>query len=351
VVLRFITATPLEIRRGSGTYVGIRTLAGALGAQGHEVRFTTPSLRLPVFTAERWWFNRTVRAEACDAVVGFDLDGYRLAGRGGARHIASLKGVLADELRHERGLTRATMAFQARREALHARRADVVVTTSVYAAERARDLYGLPSLPAIVPEPIDLGAWRSMLHAHPAAGSLGRFTVLFVGRLYRRKRADLLIRAAAMLRGRIPGLEIRIVGDGPCAAVWRRLRRDCGVETSVRFLGEVSRAALATEYNRADLFCLPSVQEGFGIVFLEAMAAGRPIVAARAAAVPETAPHAALAEPGSAASLAEEIFKLYEDPARRSSAAAAGARHVEQYDAPRVARLFLERTGLAPAGA
>jgi glycosyltransferase involved in cell wall biosynthesis len=61
---------------------------------------------------------------------------------------------------------------------------------------------------------------------------------------------------------------------------------DLRLESSVRWLGDVNRETLAAEYGRCDVFCLPSVQEGFGIVFLEAMAAGKPIVAARAAAVP-----------------------------------------------------------------
>ena len=332
---RFITATPLEIRRGSGTYVGIRTLAESLRAAGHEVILTTPRLRLPVFTAERLLFNAMLRPQPCDVTVGFDMDGYRLP-----PHVVALKGVIADEMGHERGFTQASMGMQARCEALHARRAKVVLCTSRYSAERAAECYGLAKPPTIVPELIDLAQWRSLLAAHPAPPEPGRFAVLFVGRLYRRKRADLLVRAAALLEQRIPELDVRIVGDGPCAADWRRIGRG----PRVHFLGDVSRAALAREYNRCDVFCLPSVQEGFGIVFLEAMAAGKPIVAARAGASPETVPHAALAEPGSAESLAAEILRLYEDPARRAAMATEGLRRVELYDAPRVAGVFAKLT-------
>ena len=73
---------------------------------------------------------------------------------------------------------------------------------------------------------------------------------------------------------------------------------------------------LAAEYNRCHVFCLPSVQEGFGIVLLEAMAAGKPMVAARAGAIPEVAPHAALVEPDSAEALAAGIEMLYRSPER-----------------------------------
>ena len=98
----------------------------------------------------------------------------------------------------------------------------------------------------------------------------------------------------------------------------------------------------AAEYNRADLFCLPSVQEGFGVVFLEAMAAARPIVAARAAAIPEVVPHGVLVEPDCAEALAAGIESLYRAPALRAAQVAAGSRWVEQFDAPRVAALFLD---------
>ena len=113
------------------------------------------------------------------------------------------------------------------------------------------------------------------------------------------------------------------------------MSRELRLEGTVTWLGDVSRAALAEEYNRADAFCLPSVQEGFGIVLLEAMAARKPIVASRAAAIPEVAQHAVLVEPDNAESLAVGVERV-------RGAAAAPLEWVEQFDAERVARRFLE---------
>jgi glycosyltransferase involved in cell wall biosynthesis len=166
-----------------------------------------------------------------------------------------------------------------------------------------------------------------------------------VGRFYRRKRVNLLLDAAVELRAAIPGLEIRIVGNGPCDAAWRAHSAQYKLERTVTWLGDVSRADLAAEYKRADVFCLPSVQEGFGIVLLEAMAAGKAIVAARAAAIPEVAPHATLVEPESASAIAEGIFNLYASAESRSGQSAQGLALVQQFDAPRVARLFLDAIG------
>jgi len=339
VRLRFLTSTPLDIARGSGTYVGISVLADALRGLGHSVEIETPRRHFRLYTAERLAFNRELRRSAgFDVTVGFDLDGYGIAG-GDPAHVASLKGVIADEVRYERGFTRLTMSLQARYERLHARRAARVVVTSRYSAERARQCYGLREPPAIVPELIDLAQWRRLLAQHPAGSS--RFTVLYVGRMYRRKRVDVLLRAAALLRHGIPALEVRIVGNGPHAARFRELSRELPLEGVVTWLGDVSRAALAEEYNRASVFCLPSVQEGFGIVLLEAMAAGKPIAAARAGAIPEVAPHAELAEPESAEALAAAIEALYQSEERRGAMAAEGYSRVTAFDAPSVAAQFL----------
>jgi len=349
--LGFLTATPLNPIGGSGTFAGVSALAGGLRALGIEVEIVAPRSRLPVYTARRLWFNEQIRRrrwDAFDLVVGFDMDGYRIAGRTGRPHVASIKGVIADEMRFERGLAQLSMSIQAACEAQHVRRADLVMTTSRYAAGRLQEFYGIRRSPVIVPELIDLAAWRELFRRNPASPNPEEFTVLAVGRFYPRKRLDILLEAAARLRGEIPGLRVRIVGRGPewnrLQVMWRRL----GLETTVRWLGDLSQDELAREYRRCDVFCLPSVQEGFGIVFLEAMAAGKPIVAARAAAVPEVVEDGLLVEPESAAALAGGLGRLYQDAGLRGRLAEAGAKTVAKYNTPAVTQQFLSACGGTP---
>jgi glycosyltransferase involved in cell wall biosynthesis len=338
VRIRFLTATPLDVTGGSGTYVGMSVLARALERLGHSVVFECPRRRFPIYTVGRLWFNRGLRSSNdFDLTVGFDMDGYRIAQ--GSAHVAALKGVIADEVRFESGLTRWTMSIQARCERLHVQRAARVLVTSEYSADRSAEFYGLHTRPAIVPELIDLAEWRGVLGKHPAA--VEPFTVLYVGRFYPRKRVDVLLRAAAILRKRLPELRVRIVGNGPCNDAWRALARELRLEGTVTWLGDVTRSQLAAEYNRASAFCLPSVQEGFGIVLIEAMAAGKPIVASRAAAIPEVAPHASFAEPDDAESLAAAIERIAESPEAVAKMRERGLEIVEQYDAALVARRFL----------
>ena len=339
----FFTYTPLSVEEGSGTYVGISTLAEALRKLGVTVEIVAPLRLRPTTTLGRILFNEALRFRQLDEfhiTVGFDLDGYRLAGTG-TPHVASIKGVIADEMLLEKGLTRASMALQARYEALHVRRADRIITTSRYSAQRIEQFYRPGKPVAIVPELIDLNRWRDLFSRAAADRRSGKFVVLSVCRLYPRKRVDLLLAAASRLRLRIPGLEVRIAGDGPERAALENQWRSLKLGDAVRWLGYLGTEALAHEYRNADVFCLPSVQEGFGIVLLEAMAAGTPVVAARAAAVPEVVPHGMLVEPGSAEDLAAAIETLHDNPGLQASLAAQGASWVQNFDAPRVARRFL----------
>ncbi|NNK47579.1 MAG: glycosyltransferase family 4 protein, partial [Gemmatimonadetes bacterium] len=144
---------------------------------------------------------------------------------------------------------------------------------------------------------------------------------------------------------RVPNARLRVVGGGPEAGRLLRVAQSLGLQDSVTFVGSVDGVdAIRDEMSRADVFCLPSRQEGFGIVFLEAMAAGLPIVAARCAAVPETAPHgevALLVDPDDVRELAAAIVRLLEDPDLRTRFIAAGALRWQRHDWVAVARQFL----------
>jgi glycosyltransferase involved in cell wall biosynthesis len=341
--LQFITAIPQDVRRGSGCYVGTRTLVEALRRLGVGVAMITPRLITPNYTTTRLLFNETLRWRQFegDATIGIDADGYAIARkRNSLPHIACIKGVLRDAVRFESGGTRASLAFHAWLEAKNARRAGLVITVSQYCARQLAELYG-GSNAVVIPELIDLETWRSLFRGNAGRPDPRKFTVLSVCRFYPRKRLDVLLRAAALLRDLIPELQIRIVGNGPEYKKLQRLCSELRLDSTIHWLGDVRIDALAAEYNRADVFCLPSIQEGFGIVFLEAMAAGKPIVAARAAAVPEVVRHGILTEPASPEDLAEGILRLHRDPDLRRALGAAGAADVEQFEMRRVGRQFL----------
>jgi glycosyltransferase involved in cell wall biosynthesis len=355
--LRLITSTPLNVSQGSGTFVGITALVRSLRARGATVDLITPTFRLPIYTLQRLLFNAMLRFHRrtnYDVTVGFDMDGYTLAGACPGIYISSIKGVIADEMRFESGLTKATMRVQAACEKLNVNRANFVITTSRYAAAKIQEFYGVSNPPLIIPEMIDLQAWNEQLLLNPADPDPRNFVVLSVCRFYPRKRLHILLGAAQRLRGKIPELEISIVGGGPEAKRLKESCREKGLQSVVNWKENISQAELAREYNRCHVFCLPSVQEGFGIVFLEAMASGKAIVAANAGATPEVAKQGVLVQPDNELALANAIESLYREPALRNSLGEAGRQFVAQFDAPVVAELFLreiEKLAGLPAAA
>jgi glycosyltransferase involved in cell wall biosynthesis len=250
----FVTAIPQSVHGGSGCYVGISALAAGFRALGSAVETITPSVRVGSPLVDRYLFNQSLRLRRewnYDAVIGFDLDGFALPHRGQVPHVANVKGVLADAVPFERGFTRASMALQARWEARHARHADLVITISQYCKRRLRELYGVQGRIAVVPELIDLDEWQRLFDANPADPPADEFTVLCVCRFYPRKRVALLLRAANLLRRRIPELRVRVVGGGPEKASLLRLWRNLKLEPVVTWVGEITRNELAREYNES----------------------------------------------------------------------------------------------------
>jgi len=350
VRLVFLSSTPLNALEGSGTFTGIRGLALGLEELGHTVVMRPLGRRTGFHTLDRWLYNAGL---VCwpppdgDLVVGLDLDGFMWARRRRRPFVVGLKGIIADELRNERGLVRFLLSIQARWERRNAARADVVVVPSRSSAAVAAETYGVPAARlAVVPEPIELAEWQAEFARAPRRPPApdGGFVVLCVARMYPRKRVVDLLHAAARLGDATPTIRVRIVGRGPEWEAVARVHRDLGLGARVVLLGDVTRAALAEEYVNADAFCLPSVQESFGIVFLEAMAAGLPIVACRVSAMPEVVPDGEVGDlvpPRDPAALAAALRRLAADPARARALGEAGRRRAPAFTPRRVAEAFL----------
>jgi len=119
--------------------------------------------------------------------------------------------------------------------------------------------------------------------AGPGPG--GPPTVLFVGRMDQEKRVDELVRAFAALPPELPAA-LEVVGDGARREEWAALAAGLGLGERVRFRGFVSEEELLAAYARAAVFVMPGVAELQSLATLEAMAAGTPVIAADAMALP-----------------------------------------------------------------
>jgi len=262
-----------------------------------------------------------------------------------------LKGVLGDEKEYERGWAYWHLLALSKVESLNARKAQTVLLTSRYSQRIAMQKYGLTAeQTAVVPEAIDLRQWDLLRKNRPQRNE-SRPTILSVARQYRRKNTRVLILAIDKLRTRFPDILLRVIGGGPELPALKRLTGELGLEQNVILTGPVKDTRKVQEaYFEADLFCLPTRQEGFGIVFLEAMASGLPIVGSRAGAVPEVVPDKVagfLEDPDDVDALADRIATLLEDPELRSRMGRAGLEHVRGHDSPVVARRFLDACGLS----
>ncbi len=216
--------------------------------------------------------------------------------------------------------------------ALAARRFDAVVaTTHAYAARLAAR--------GIDPRRIayaGMGVDTERFAPPPAYPQRERKRALFVGRLdakHTYKRLDLLLDAHRLLERAGFAFDLTVVGDGERRSKFEAMARDLG-GGGVEFAGAVGDEALARAYRESDVLVLPSpsASEGFGMVVLEAYAAGCPAVvnaAAGSAEVVSASGCGAVWAGGDAAGLARAIERVLRDPAPRASVAAKARAFVE----------------------
>lgn len=219
-------------------------------------------------------------------------------------------------------------------------RLDVRIAVSPAAARLAGRYF--PGAYTVVPNGIDVARFATP-RPRPRALPAGPY-LLFVGRLEPRKGLPYLLRAYARLRPSFPDLHLVVVGAGRRQArytAWAAAHSLAGVH----FAGYVPDAELPAYYQHATLFCAPNTgNESFGIVLLEAMAAGCPVVASDIEGFRTVLTHeqeGLLVPPRDPEALAAALARLLRAPDERRCLAAHGRARAAQFAWPRIAATVL----------
>jgi len=199
---------------------------------------------------------------------------------------------------------------------------------------------------SVIPNGVDMERFASARAAlEPASATR---IVGFVGRLVEAKGGGILLRAARTVLAAYPDALFVLAGHGPLRTEWEAVAERAGISKRVLFLGV--RSDMPGVYASLDMLALPSWEEASPMCVLEAMAAGKPVVATRVGAVPNLVLPGVtgfLVKPGDVPALSGAILKLLRDPAlarrfgengrlhvsRHFSAAAMAARYIELYEA------------------
>ena len=264
----------------------------------------------------------------CARVIPEGLDGYLSLRLRGTPYICWAHGEELMYSRHSRelcGLMR-----------LIYRHAAAIIANSQHTASRLVD-FGVPAARVAVARPgVDSRRFAPAVPGAPAVRARlaprGEIVLLTVGRLQRRKGHDLVLQTLSQLGPDSPPLRYVIVGGGPEEERLRRLSTDLGVDDRVVFAGEATPDELPRYYAAADLFVHPNRIErgdfeGFGLVLLEAAAAGLPVIAGATGGTPEAVKDGTtgvLVSGVSAEELRSVILDLAGSPPRRTAMGEAG---------------------------
>jgi len=163
-----------------------------------------------------------------------------------------------------------------------------VVTPSRQIRDEIRT-YGVDAPLDVIPTGIDLRADRTLISAGQIRARLcvppGKKLLSFVGRIGREKSIDFLLHVVKELSARRDDFHFAIVGDGPDRRALEKLSGSLGISGHVTFTGYIPREQVFSVYNTSDLFVFSSRTETQGLVLLEAMSVGTPVVAVRAMGV------------------------------------------------------------------
>ncbi|MGH7728276.1 MAG: glycosyltransferase [Vulcanimicrobiaceae bacterium] len=348
----------------NGIVASVDALAGALRARGWQVAIVTPempgyrdedddvvripSLPLPLRTSYRLTLpliagEHNVRALSALSLIHTHSPfvtgwlGARLARARGVPLVFTYHTQLEAYAHYVPFEAHATRGITTRLTRAYANAADAVVVPTDAMERRLRAL-GVAARIEIVPSGIDVatfaaGLRRSDVRARLGAGE-GDFLILCVARLGREK--NLALALAALARMRTPRVRLAIVGEGAHHEALAREAARLGIGERVRFAGELARTALPDVYASSDAFVFPSQSETQGLVLVEALAAGVPVVAVDTPQTREVLGRAGAVAPADPGALALALDRALAAP-RAEGAAREVAR---QFDAARlVARI------------
>jgi teichuronic acid biosynthesis glycosyltransferase TuaC len=201
--------------------------------------------------------------------------------------------------------------------------ARLVLANSAGTADRARELGA---------REVRVVHLATDLPSRPAGGPEG--PLVTVGDLVERKRHSDVLRALWVLRDKHPSLRWEVVGDGPERSRLEQLARELGLRDRVRFHGRLAHQEALAVARRGSVFVLPSVDEAFGVAYVEAMAGGVPAIGCRGEAGPEEICAAGggilLVPPADPESLALELHAVLDEPPYRAELALAARATVER---------------------
>jgi len=174
----------------------------------------------------------------------------------------------------------------------------------------------------------------------PLPFSLPKKYAMYLGNMYPYKNIERLIEAFAQTKARKSGAKLILAGRTPYFEdVCKAKAKALGVADEVIFAGRVSDSEAATLYQKATLFAFPSLYEGFGLMALEAMAQGTPVLAANASCLPEICGDAAAyCDPLDVADIAAQLDALFDNDDRRQELIKAGYEHVKLFSWTKMAQ-------------
>jgi len=215
-----------------------------------------------------------------------------------------------------------------------AREVDALMAVSPMLLNRVRGCRGEKAISRVVENGVDLSLIPEVRENRP-----GR--ILSVGTLKARKCMDRTLSAFARVAGEFPQAELTLIGEGPDREALLAMARELGVAQRVHLTGGMPHRQVLEEMSRSDLFLLPSWGEGFGIVYIEAMAAGCLAVGARNEGIDGTlrdGENGFLVDAGSVDQMEQILRRCLGDPASVREIRMAGMRTAREMTWERNAR-------------